>query len=117
GAPPRIAPCCSRTPTWTRSPSSGRSCAGGSADRFLQFQPVESDVKKSTRPGTSFCFLRYLCATGELVHGSTRLHTGWFRRLHMNRLEEFAPAYQFHEVHRIRIRAPRPSIYRSIKEV
>jgi len=35
----------------------------------------------------------------------------------MNRLEEFAPAYQFNEVHRIRIRAPRPSIYRSIKEV
>jgi hypothetical protein len=35
----------------------------------------------------------------------------------MNRLEEFAPAYQFNEVHRIRIRAPLSRIYRSIKEV
>jgi hypothetical protein len=35
----------------------------------------------------------------------------------MNRLEEFAPVYQFNEVHRIRIRAPRSRIYRSIKEV
>jgi hypothetical protein len=35
----------------------------------------------------------------------------------MNRLEEFAPAYQFSEVHRVRIRAPRSRIYRSIKEV
>ena len=35
----------------------------------------------------------------------------------MNRLAEFAPAYQFNEVHRIRIRAPRSRIYRSIKEV
>ena len=35
----------------------------------------------------------------------------------MNRLEEFAPAYQFNEVHRIRIRAPRSRIYRSLKEV
>jgi hypothetical protein len=35
----------------------------------------------------------------------------------MSRLEEFAPAYQFNEVHRIRTRAPRSRIYRSIKEV
>jgi len=35
----------------------------------------------------------------------------------MSRLEEFAPVYQFHEFHRIRIRAPRARIYRSIKEV
>jgi hypothetical protein len=35
----------------------------------------------------------------------------------MNRVEEFARAYQFNESHRIRIRAPRASIYRSIKEV
>src|SRR5207245_6375953 len=35
----------------------------------------------------------------------------------MSRLEEFAPAYQFNEIHRIRIRAPRSRIYRSIKEV
>lgn len=34
-----------------------------------------------------------------------------------SRLEEFAPAYQFNEVHRIRIRAPSSRIYRSIKEV
>jgi hypothetical protein len=33
------------------------------------------------------------------------------------RLEEFAPTYQFNEVHRIRIAAPRNRIYRSIKEV
>ena len=35
----------------------------------------------------------------------------------MSRLEEFAPAYQFNEVHRIRIRAPRIRIYRALKEV
>jgi hypothetical protein len=35
----------------------------------------------------------------------------------MSRLEEFAPMYQFSEVHRIRIRAPRTRIYRSFKEV
>ena len=35
----------------------------------------------------------------------------------MSRLEEFAPAHQFNEVHRIRIRAPMVRIYRSIKEV
>src|ERR1043166_13214 len=35
----------------------------------------------------------------------------------MSRLDEFAPAYQFNEVHRIRIRAPRDRIYRSLKEV
>ena len=35
----------------------------------------------------------------------------------VGRLEEFTPAYQFNEVHRIRIRAPRNLIYRSIKEV
>jgi hypothetical protein len=35
----------------------------------------------------------------------------------MTRLEEFAPMYQFSELHRIRIRAPRSRIYRSIKEV
>jgi len=35
----------------------------------------------------------------------------------MGALEEFAPAYQFNEVHRIRIRSPRSRIYRSIKEV
>jgi hypothetical protein len=35
----------------------------------------------------------------------------------MTRLDEFAPAYQFNEVHRIRIRAPRIRIYRSFKEV
>ena len=35
----------------------------------------------------------------------------------MNRLEEFAPVYQFNEVHRIRVRASRSLIYRSIKEV
>src|SRR5438552_2737624 len=35
----------------------------------------------------------------------------------MSRLEEFAPAYEFNEVHRIRIRAPRIRIYRSFKEV
>jgi hypothetical protein len=35
----------------------------------------------------------------------------------MSRLEEFAPLYQFNEVHRVRIRAPRDTIYRSIKEV
>jgi len=34
-----------------------------------------------------------------------------------SRLEEFAPVYQFNEIHRIRIRAPRARIYRSIKEV
>ena len=34
-----------------------------------------------------------------------------------DRLEEFVPVYQFHEVHRIRIRAPRTRIHRSIKEV
>jgi len=35
----------------------------------------------------------------------------------VGRLEEFTPAYQFNEVHRMRIRAPRTRIYRSIKEV
>jgi hypothetical protein len=35
----------------------------------------------------------------------------------MSTLEEFAPLHQFNEVHRIRIRAPRIRIYRSIKEV
>ncbi|MFL5312286.1 MAG: hypothetical protein ACJ79H_17780 [Myxococcales bacterium] len=35
----------------------------------------------------------------------------------MSRLDEFAAVYQFNEVHRIRIRAPRSRIYRSIKEV
>ena len=35
----------------------------------------------------------------------------------MTRLDEFAPVYQFSEVHRIRIRAPRSRIYRSVKEV
>ena len=35
----------------------------------------------------------------------------------MNRLEEFAPAYQFNEFHRIRVAASRGRIYRSIKEV
>src|SRR5439155_1591065 len=35
----------------------------------------------------------------------------------MSRLEEFAPAYEFNEVHRICIRAPRIRIYRSFKEV
>jgi hypothetical protein len=35
----------------------------------------------------------------------------------LNRLEEFAPTYQFSEVHRVRIAAPRNRIYRSIKEV
>jgi len=35
----------------------------------------------------------------------------------MSRLDEFAPVYQFSEVHRIRIRASRSRIYRSIKEV
>jgi len=38
-------------------------------------------------------------------------------RTGMTRLDEFAPAYQFNEVHRIRIRAPRIRIYRSFKEV
>ena len=35
----------------------------------------------------------------------------------MSRLDEFAAAYQFNEVHRIRVRAPRSLIYRSFKEV
>ena len=35
----------------------------------------------------------------------------------MARLDEFAPEHQFHEVHRIRIRAPRSRVYRAIKEV
>ena len=35
----------------------------------------------------------------------------------MTRLEEFVPVYQFNEVHRIRIRAPKIRIHRSIKEV
>ena len=35
----------------------------------------------------------------------------------MNRLEEFAPLYQFNELHSVRIRAPQAAIYRSIKEV
>ena len=35
----------------------------------------------------------------------------------MTSLDEFAPTYQFNEVHRIRIRAPRIRIYRSFKEV
>jgi hypothetical protein len=35
----------------------------------------------------------------------------------MSRLDEFAPVYQFNEVHRIRIRAPQARIYRSINEV
>jgi hypothetical protein len=35
----------------------------------------------------------------------------------MQGLEEFAPAYQFAEAHRIRVRAPADRIYRSIKEV
>lgn len=35
----------------------------------------------------------------------------------MSRLDEFAPAYQFNEVHRIRVPAPRDRIYRSLKEV
>jgi len=34
-----------------------------------------------------------------------------------DRLEEFVPVYEFNEVHRIRIRAPRIRIHRSIKEV
>jgi hypothetical protein len=33
-----------------------------------------------------------------------------------SRLDEFAPAYQFSEVHDIRIRASSSRIYRSIKE-
>jgi hypothetical protein len=32
-------------------------------------------------------------------------------------LDEFAPVYQFNEVHRIRVRAPRNRVYRAIKEV
>jgi hypothetical protein len=35
----------------------------------------------------------------------------------MDGLEDFAPDYQFNEVHRIRVRAPADRIYRSIKEV
>jgi hypothetical protein len=35
----------------------------------------------------------------------------------MGALDEFSPGYDFNEVHRIRIRAPRGRIYRSIKEV
>ncbi len=35
----------------------------------------------------------------------------------MSKLDEFIPAYQFNEVHRIRIRAPRSRIYGSVKEV
>ena len=35
----------------------------------------------------------------------------------MARLDEFAPEHQFHEVHGIRIRAPRSRVYRAIKEV
>lgn len=33
------------------------------------------------------------------------------------RLDEFAPVYQFHEVHRIHVRAPREQVYRAIKTV
>lgn len=33
------------------------------------------------------------------------------------RLDEFAPVYQFNEVHRIHIRAPRDRVYRAIKAV
>jgi hypothetical protein len=33
------------------------------------------------------------------------------------RLDEFAPVYQFNEVHRIQVRAPRNRVYRAIKEV
>ncbi len=32
-------------------------------------------------------------------------------------LDEFAPVYQFNEVHRIQVRAPRNRVYRAIKEV
>jgi len=35
----------------------------------------------------------------------------------LNRLEEFAPAYQFNEFHRIRVAASRGRIYRSIKDL
>jgi hypothetical protein len=35
----------------------------------------------------------------------------------MSRIDEFAPAWQFREVHRIRVLAPEPHIYRSIKKV
>src|SRR3954471_3558377 len=35
----------------------------------------------------------------------------------MSKLEEFAPLYQFSELHTVRIRAPQAAIYRSIKEV
>ncbi len=33
------------------------------------------------------------------------------------RLDEFAPVYQFHEVHRIHVRASRNRVYRALKEV
>ena len=33
------------------------------------------------------------------------------------RLDEFAPAYQFSEFHRIHIKAPRDRVYRAVKEV
>lgn len=33
------------------------------------------------------------------------------------RLDEFAPVYQFNEVHRIQVRAPRDRVYQAIKEV
>ncbi|HYV65213.1 MAG TPA: hypothetical protein VE964_03155 [Myxococcales bacterium] len=35
----------------------------------------------------------------------------------MTRLDEFVPTYQFNEVHRIHVRAPRSRIYGAVKEV
>ena len=35
----------------------------------------------------------------------------------MARLDEFAPEHQFHEVHGVRVRAPRSRVYRAIQEV
>ena len=49
-------------------------------------------------------------------HQESTLPT-WYRPSSMSRLEEFAPLYQFNELHTVRIRAPQAAIYRSIKEV
>ncbi len=49
---------------------------------------------------------------------------GWFLpardtriEVFQTRLDEFAPVYQFNEVHRIHVRAPRDRVYRAIKAV
>ncbi len=63
---------------------------------------------------------------GALVRGAGLIVValGWFLpardtriEVFQTQLDEFAPVYQFNEVHRIHVRAPRDRVYRAIKAV